>query len=87
MDTILPGLPSPSALMKKHESEAPCVTTPLLQTTPLLYEIFDESLEESVFNFRRSISPATTPVTLLISDDWKVGVAIFQPSTVWTVSF
>ena len=65
---------------------ATTTTTPLLQTTPLLYEILNESPEETVFNFRRGISPATTPIKLLISSDWTVGVAMFQPSTVWTVS-
>ena len=81
------GVPSPSALHKEQNSTVgPSTWTPLLQTTPLLYEIFGESPEEAVFNFRRGISPSTTPVKLLISSDWRVGVAMFQPSTVWTVS-
>jgi hypothetical protein len=58
-------------------------STPLLQTTPLLFDILDESPEEAIFSFRRGISPATTPVKILMSNDWKMGVALFQPSNVW----
>ncbi len=55
----------------------------LLQTIPLLHEIPEESPEDAIFNFRRGISPATTPVKILLSNDWRMGVALFQPSNVW----
>lgn len=54
---------------------------PLLQTIPLLYEMHeDESVEDAIFNFRREVSPASTPVKILISRTWKVGIALVQPS-------
>jgi hypothetical protein len=81
-----PGVPSPSAVEARGGSFGKSSRTPLLQTTPLLYEIFTESEEDAIFNFRRGVSPATTPVKILISEDWRMGVAMFQPSHVWSVS-
>ena len=61
------------------------ISTPLIQTVPLLYDLAEESPEETIFNFHRGISPATTPVKILMSSDWKLGIALFQPSNVWKV--
>eukprot|EP00980_Cylindrotheca_fusiformis_P007003 scaffold1470_cov195-Cylindrotheca_fusiformis.AAC.3 len=58
--------------------------TPLLATIPLLYDpMVNESAEETIFNFTRNVSPATTPVKILVSNDWNMGMAMFQPSNVW----
>lgn len=82
------GIPSPAAVnARKGSPFGPSPNTPLLQTTPLLYEINNDSAEDAIFNFRRNVSPATTPVKILVSSDWRLGVAIFQPSNVWRVSF
>ena len=71
------GVPSP------HRER----TTPLLSVVPLLYEShLGESAEDLIFNFRRNVSPDSTPVKILISNDWKVGCCMFQPSNVWRVS-
>ena len=82
-----PGVPSPSAVEARGGSFGHSLRTPLLQTTPLLDEILTELEEEAIFNFRRGVSTATTHVKILISEDWRMGVAIFQPSHVWSVSF
>ena len=75
------GVPSP------HRGRGKTTPTPLLSVVPLLYEhLLDESAEDSIFNLRRNVSPDSTPVKILISNDWKVGVAMFQPSNVWRVS-
>ena len=72
------GIPSPAAFRSTRGYVAP-----LLQTIPLLYEIEDESVEDAIFNFHREVSPACTPVKILISRDWRMGVALFQPHSVW----
>ena len=88
------AIPSPSAVIsqkrkgRQHHPITPGVRkspdeAPLLQTVPLLYDVLDESPEDAIFNFRRGISPATTPVHILMSSDWRMGVASFQPSDVW----
>jgi len=57
---------------------------PLLQTIPLLYEIDDDSDEvDTTLSFRREISPACTPVKILMSNDWRFGVAMVQPQNNW----
>ncbi|CAJ1912187.1 unnamed protein product [Cylindrotheca closterium] len=80
------GVPSPSGMerQKKIAGKARGIT-PLLQTVPLLYNDIpsNESMEDSIFNFRRNISPASTPVSILVSNDWNIGMAMFQPSNVW----
>ncbi|KAL3940877.1 MAG: hypothetical protein SGBAC_004672 [Bacillariaceae sp.] len=80
------GIPSPSGMdrQKKIAGKAMGIT-PLLQTVPLLYNDIPttESMEDSIFNFRRNISPASTPVSILVSNDWNIGMAMFQPSNVW----
>lgn len=82
------GLPSPCGVEVSESTagRAPGVT-PLLATVPLLYDTsINESPEETIFDFRRNVAPATTPVKILISNDWSVGMAMFQPSNVWRVS-
>uniref|UniRef100_A0A7S4EFZ9 Uncharacterized protein n=1 Tax=Pseudo-nitzschia australis TaxID=44445 RepID=A0A7S4EFZ9_9STRA len=61
-------------------------TAPLLQTTPLhngmreLDQVPEDSIaEDEILNLQRDFSPSTTPVELLISKDWKVGVALLHP--------
>ncbi len=60
---------------------------PLLQTTPLHCWLHPRtSTENSVpendnlFDARREFSPCTTSVELLVSRDWKVGVALLDPT-------
>jgi hypothetical protein len=67
-------------------------TTPLLQTVPLMHQLL-ENQEEAVqndptFDFRRIVSPTTTPVQVLLSNDWKMGVALLLPvrDPSWNVS-
>lgn len=83
------GVPSPCGIQTSERTvgRAPGVT-PLLATVPLLYDdlLVNESAEETIFNFRRNVSPASTPVKVLISNDWNIGMAMFQPSNVWRVS-
>jgi hypothetical protein len=85
------GVPSPAAVQARSGSFGRASTTPLLQTTPLLHAIApvdEESLEESIFTFQRAVSPANTPVKVVISNDWRVGVALLLPvqAPSWTVS-
>lgn len=54
----------------------------LLQTTPLLYEL-QETTVDSIVDICSEISPATTPVKILMSDDWRMGVALIRPSNTW----
>jgi hypothetical protein len=65
---------------------------PLLQTTPLHHGMGepnqrdeDSISEDAILNLQRDFSPSTTPVELLISKDWKVGVALLHPSTASSV--
>jgi hypothetical protein len=75
------GIPSPSSFATLHRGQAP-----LLQCTPLLHGIGDLAgeqdvgvvAEETFFNFNGNISPVSTPVTILISNDWNMGVAVVQ---------
>ena len=68
-------------------------TAPLLQTIPLhrgIQELnqFDAggSVEEEIItNLQRHFSPSTTPVEILISKDWKMGVALVHQSTATNV--
>jgi len=60
---------------------------PLLQTTPLyhgkrkLHQHAEDSVsEDAILNLQRDFSPSTTLVELLISKDWKVGVALLHLS-------
>lgn len=71
---------SPSGILAKRKTHTGAT---LLQTVPVLYEILDESLDDAIFNFRRGISPATTPIKILVSNDWRMGVAMVQPCNVW----
>mmetsp|Transcript_39704 Transcript_39704/g.95907 ORF Transcript_39704/g.95907 Transcript_39704/m.95907 type:complete len:627 (-) Transcript_39704:43-1923(-) len=80
------GVPSPSGIERQQKIAGKAMgITPLLQTVPLLYNDIPtaESMEDSIFNFRRNISPASTPVSILVSNDWNIGAALFQPSNVW----
>ena len=83
------GVPSPAAVTARKCVMGRAPTTPLLQTTPLLYGIHvDESVEESIFHFRREDTPANTPVKVIMSSDWKMGVALIRPvrAPSWNVS-
>lgn len=84
------GVPSPSGMERQKQIAGKAMgITPLLQTVPLLYNDIpsNETMEDSIFNFRRNISPASTPVFVLVSNEWKIGMAMFQPSDVWRVGF
>lgn len=76
------GVPSPYGISARESGLAG--TTPLLSVIPLLYEnVVEESAEDTIFNFRGDVSPASTPVKLLISNDWNIGCAMIEPSNVW----
>jgi hypothetical protein len=86
---ILIALPSPSILLQQHNRRTYGHLRPtslrkaqLLQTIPLLSGIGDLEDEGAIFNFQRTVSPAVTPVEVLISKDWKLGVALLRPSNV-----
>lgn len=84
------GVPSPSGMERRKKIAGKAMgVTPLLQTVPLLYNDIpsNETMEDSIFSFRRNISPASTPVYVLVSNEWNIGVAMFQPSDVWRVGF
>lgn len=60
---------------------------PLLQTTPLycgtrrLHRAPTDSVADGeILDHHRDVSPSTTPVELIISKDWKVGVALLYPT-------
>ena len=58
---------------------------PLIQTTPLhcetkrLLGATDSAVDYEILDQRRDVSPATTPIELIVSKDWKVGVALLYP--------
>jgi hypothetical protein len=63
---------------------------PLLQTVPLLHgvgKLDGRGGEEAViFNFHGAVSPASTPVRVLMSNDWKIGVALVTKPKPWDAS-
>lgn len=60
---------------------------PLLQTTPMhfgtmrLHRASTHSIADGeLLDHRRDVLPSTTPMELIISKDWKVGVALLYPT-------
>ena len=76
-----------SGINRSYLNRSNTFKAPLLQTTPLHYGMGEQNQrtedsisEDAILNLQRDFSPSTTPVELLISKDWKVGVALLHPS-------
>eukprot|EP00934_Nitzschia_sp_Nitz4_P001197 Nitzschia sp. Nitz4//scaffold55_size114948//99938//101840//NITZ4_003924-RA/size114948-snap-gene-0.193-mRNA-1//-1//CDS//3329554599//1197//frame0 len=77
------GVPSPSAAGSSKTLKQG--STPLLQTVPLLYQLHEENAtgDTDYTLSGRSVTPSTTLVHMLLSKDWRMGVALFCPSNAW----
>ncbi len=83
------GVNSPAAFIRQQSGKINstlaknALKAPLLQTTPLLCvtsaspELFDRV--DNPFHAPTDVSPSTTLVELIVSKDWKVGLALLDP--------